>query len=941
MKHGFLRASFALGIVIASIFWLQSALHTASAGALGPESSRSIQTLRSTAQVSGTITLWHSYPPGGPDEAALATVVAHAQAANPGLTVTLVFVSYDQLIDLYNTSVMMGGGPDLLIASNDNLGSMARNGVLVNLDPWLPGQFTTTYPVAVDGLKVNGHLYGVPESSKAVALYYNKTQLPVPPTTTLGLLHLIQSGHTMSFTQNAYHPYGFWAAFGGTVLNAQNHCIADQGGVAPAMQYLLDLQGAGATFTPDGAQATLAFRQGQIDLLIDGPWMLNDIQNDLGNNAGLIPLPSGPAGPSRPMLTIDGFFINPNTAHVTTTVAVALYLTNRQSSQTFTTIAHHIPVRTDITSTNPLVLQFAQAAAQGSVRPQSTEFGNYWDSFGQMIDRVMAERVNPVDGVADACRRMDAFGGYLPASTTPTTGTVTLWYAYGLGGGEEHALVTVIDNARAVFTDTSLRLQPIPFNELFTRYENEVSARGGPDLFVAPNDWLGPEARSGVLRNLDPWLQGQLGSVSQSAIDGMQVGGHLYGVPESAKAVALYYNKSVITTPPTTTAELLSQVQNGKRLMVIQNAYHSFGLWEAFGGHLLDANNRCIADQGGFDQALQYLLDLRDAGAVFTSNGGYADDQFRQGQIDLLIDGPWMLADFQNDLGSNLGVVLLPIGPGGPAQPLNGIDGFYVNPNTIDTSKAVSLALYLTNQSSAQIYTDLGGHVPIRADVTSTNEALLTFAAASVQGYPRPQSAEFTSYWGPFGAMLDDAMAGVVTPTLGVQQACAAMNDAHPLVPITPSNSGTIGMHSGDITATLHVPAGAVSEPISLTYQTVDDAPAVPPPGATSGGLFFDLNAHGITQPLPGYVFAQPVTLTIHYSDADVQDIVPESSLKLYYLDDLSGLWIDAATTCVPNSIYVRDTSANLLSVAFCHLSRFGTFGQQAQHLYLPLIRKS
>lgn len=941
MKHRLVRVSIALGMAIVSVLWIQSALRITVADSSALTHNTNAQLTPVTLQAATPITLWHAYPPGSADEQALALNIANAHATFPQITVTVVYVPYDQIYGRYRQEVTAGGGPDMFLAPNDRVGYQARDGLLLNLDPWVQGQFTVTYATAVESMKVNGHLYGVPESSKAVALYYNTARVPVPPTTTLGLLNLVQGGRLMTVTQNAYHPYGFWSAFGGNLLDAQNRCIADQGGFVPALHFLLELQQAGATFTTDGNLAVLAFRQNQTDLLIDGPWVLSDIQQDLGNDAGVIPLPIGPGGPSRPLVSIDGFYVNPHSPHVTATVNLALFLTNRQSSQAFTTIANHIPIRADVTSADPRVLQFAQAAAQGLPRPQMAEFDNYWDSFGRLIDRVLAGRVQPGDGVADACRRMDAASGYLPAFTTPTTDTLTLWYAYGLGGSEENALVTVSDNARAVFSDTAIRLQFVPFGELFTRYESEVSARGGPDLFVAPNDWLGPEARSGVLRNLDPWLQGQLSGVSQSAIDGMRVNGHLYGVPESAKAVALYYNKSVITSPPTTTAGLLAQVQAGKRLTVIQHAYHLFGFWEAFGGHLLDANDRCIADQGGFDQALHYLLDLQNAGAVFTSNGGYAENQFRQGQIDLLIDGPWMLADFQNDLGGDLGVVHMPIGPGGPARPLNGIDGFYVNPNTLAVTKAVSLALYLTSQPSAQLYTDLGGHVPIRSDVTSTNEALLNFAAASAQGYPRPQSAEFTSYWGPFDTLIDDVLTGVVTPTLGVQQACAAMNAANPLVPITPANSHTVELQSGSITATLDVPAGAVSEPISLTYQVVADAPAVPPPGATSGGLFFDLNAHGLTQPLPGYVFASPVTLTIHYAEADVQDILPETSLKLYYLDEVSGLWQDAATTCLPASTYVRDPAANVLSVAFCHLSRFGAFGQAARQLYLPLIRKN
>ena len=86
--------------------------------------------------------------------------------------------------------------------------------------------------------------------------------------------------------------------------------------------------------------------------------------------------------------------------------------------------------------------------------------------------------------------------------------------------------------------------------EIFNKYQTEVAAGGGPDMFVAPNDDLGNWVRSDMVMALDDKLAGKLDAVSQTGVDGMKVDGKLYGVPESAKAVALYYNKSMVANPP-------------------------------------------------------------------------------------------------------------------------------------------------------------------------------------------------------------------------------------------------------------------------------------------------------------------------------------------------------------------------------------------------------
>jgi arabinogalactan oligomer/maltooligosaccharide transport system substrate-binding protein len=358
------------------------------------------------------------------------------------------------------------------------------------------------------------------------------------------------------------------------------------------------------------------------------------------------------------------------------------------------------------------------------------------------------------------------------------SGEVTLWHAYQTGSAEEDTLAVLIGNAEDEFPNLTINVLQIPFDQIFNKWQTEVAAGGGPDMFVAPNDDLGNMARADLVENLDSYLAGKLGGFSQVAIDGMKVGGSLYGVPESAKAVALYYNKSLVDTPPTTTDELLQMIEDGAPTTFFVGAYHLYGWAGAFGGELMDADGKCIADQGGWVEAGEYLLELKEAGAVFDADYGVAEAPFRAGETAFFVNGPWALADYQKDLGDDLGVAPMPTGPGGPGQPLNGIDGFYINPNSENKDNAIALALFLVSQESSQIYTNQAGHVPIRDDVTPADDLNAGFAEASANGFPRPQSVEFGNFWAPFGDMWTKIMEGVSTPAEAVPEACAAMNEA-------------------------------------------------------------------------------------------------------------------------------------------------------------------
>ena len=91
---------------------------------------------------------------------------------------------------------------------------------------------------------------------------------------------------------------------------------------------------------------------------------------------------------------------------------------------------------------------------------------------------------------------------------------------------------------------------------------------------------------------------------------------------------------------------------------------------------------------------------------------------------------------------------------------------------------------------------------------------------------------------------------------------------------------------------------------------------------------------------IPGFTFQKPVTVTIHYSDADVEG-VDENSLTLDYWDKTAGQWLDVTTTCTPTSTYDRHPDENWLAVPLCHLSEFALVGERQHHIYLPLVLRN
>jgi hypothetical protein len=159
--------------------------------------------------------------------------------------------------------------------------------------------------------------------------------------------------------------------------------------------------------------------------------------------------------------------------------------------------------------------------------------------------------------------------------------------------------------------------------------------------------------------------------------------------------------------------------------------------------------------------------------------------------------------------------------------------------------------------------------------------------------------------------------------TTGDHRAHAAIAAQHPdavIVTVTPEAGGILEYTDGQgNTTTVEIPAGAVSETLTLILTPLD--------GPTHGTEPFRFAGHAFTLEVyrgpylqPGYIFLVPVLITIHYSDQDVLGLDEETLI----LEVWTGTgWDDAACDG-----YDRHPYENWLSVEICHLSEFALLGE-------------
>jgi arabinogalactan oligomer / maltooligosaccharide transport system substrate-binding protein len=371
------------------------------------------------------------------------------------------------------------------------------------------------------------------------------------------------------------------------------------------------------------------------------------------------------------------------------------------------------------------------------------------------------------------------------ASAAGLTGTLTVWEAYGASGTtEKDAFDKMVANVMAANPGLTVTVTDVPFANLFTNFETQAGAGSGPDLYIAPNDNLPKEARAVLLKDVSslvPILTAAPYNTSQVALAASTVDGKLYEIPESMKAVELFYNNTVIKAAPATTADWMT---NAKQLGWVYGAdgggsYYLWGLFGAFGGTIMDATTgKCTADQKGVADALKWLSDMKAAGMKFYKNDGDAKADLLSGKIAGFIDGPWQSGDLSKALGSKLSVTAGPSGTGGAWAPLTAPDGFYINQGSANADLAVQFALQMLLPANEQLFAN-AGHLPANTTLQPTDPIAQSFAALMPKGFARPTLKQLDGYWGNFGNALVAVIDKGTDPTKAVADACAAMNKAN------------------------------------------------------------------------------------------------------------------------------------------------------------------
>jgi len=130
---------------------------------------------------------------------------------------------------------------------------------------------------------------------------------------------------------------------------------------------------------------------------------------------------------------------------------------------------------------------------------------------------------------------------------------------------------------------------------------------------------------------------------------------------------------------------------------------------------------------------------------------------------------------------------------------------------------------------------------------------------------------------------------------------------------------------------TITVPAGGVGQPISLVFTDTVSGYS-PPAGLQFLGETFSLAAYIDGALQPGFTFDPPFTITLTYSDDDI-DGFDESTLTLLYWD--GSAWASDGIVLISHN-----PSENQITFSVNHITDFAFVAEEGYVIYLPLVLK-
>lgn len=291
----------------------------------------------------------------------------------------------------------------------------------------------------------------------------------------------------------------------------------------------------------------------------------------------------------------------------------------------------------------------------------------------------------------------------------------------------------------------------------------------GPDIILGvPHDNLGTYQKAGITAEVPAGMVSADKYTSEAVVDAVTLDGKIYAVPFAQETSALFVNKDLVKTNPTTMEELVEMAKDVGFEYDINNFYFSYAFLAANGGYVyknndgtLDPTDIGLGNEGSV-KGLEFLNDLVNTHKLMAADitGDIAKSDFAAGKTGFYISGPWDVGTAKEG-GINFEVIPMPTLEGKAPQPFMGVQVGFVNGNSKNQEVAWDLMEVFVEKGQDIVY-NTGHRIPVAKDYAVKDDYTKAFMEQAKTANPMPNIPEIQAMWTPANNNLQLLSSGQV-----------------------------------------------------------------------------------------------------------------------------------------------------------------------------------
>lgn len=294
---------------------------------------------------------------------------------------------------------------------------------------------------------------------------------------------------------------------------------------------------------------------------------------------------------------------------------------------------------------------------------------------------------------------------------------------------------SIIAGFEAKYPNIKVKHSPFRLEELRNTIKPALNSGEGPDIFSydVGAGYLGVLADADMVLDMTSYAEQfkWADRFHDWALKKAVYGSKLYGVANELEVLGVFYNKEMFAqigaTPPKTYAEFLSLCEAFKQAGIQPLIMEDKDQWQGFHYESIWLNSFVGPDQvkqaiageipwttEGFGAALDQLASLYTSGYATANPLSIvyedANRSFYAGEGAMRVTGTWIVPDFVDNMGENVGFFYLPMGSEDLAScPPGGLgDGVVVNAKTAHPDEAMLFVDYMFSPENMKIWYEAG-----------------------------------------------------------------------------------------------------------------------------------------------------------------------------------------------------------------------------------------